>query len=401
MLNVQELDSSLTGLAVKYDKSRTEFGETFIRKANFSPIKDFKLPVVDTIQEVLLDNYNLTDKVAILQSLKSNIGNSLTSIDRRKKIHAVDVKRLNKFEIAIHEKYVLGFSCIVLFFVGAPLGAIIRKGGLGLPIVVGVVLFLTFHFIGIFAKNSAEDGTISAFTASWLSTFITLPIGVYLTYRATTDQGLIDLDPVRLFLQKIFGKKKKEEVVEEEKIEYTLTAEEEALLDARSINQLKEIVKNYKQYDYSDALRYGALDRLDTLGITKENLKVQGFYENTTYNKADKYYADFKKYNKYALINYLVYIVLFAVALFAPQVIGKTPSIVLAYQISQIAFLVIFYVLLILTLISVSRYYKTIGKRKEQTTWLFIFILVFGIPAYLLIHFYYKKIMKESLQMIR
>ncbi|GGG07864.1 hypothetical protein GCM10011344_05550 [Dokdonia pacifica] len=401
MLNVQELDSSLTGLAVKYDKSRTEFGETFIRKANFSPIKDFKLPVIDTIQEVLLDNYNLTDKVAILQSLKSNIGNSLTSIDRRKKIHAVDVKRLNKFEIAIHEKYVLGFSCIVLFFVGAPLGAIIRKGGLGLPIVVGVVLFLTFHFIGIFAKNSAEDGTISAFTASWLSTFITLPIGVYLTYRATTDQGLIDLDPVRLFLQKIFGKKKKEEVVEEEKIEYTLTAEEEALLDARSINQLKEIVKNYKQYDYSDALRYGALDRLDTLGITKENLKVQGFYENTTYNKADKYYADFKKYNKYALINYLVYIVLFAVALFAPQVIGKTPSIVLAYQISQIAFLVIFYVLLILTLISVSRYYKTIGKKKEQTTWLFIFILVFGIPAYLLIHFYYKKIMKESLQMIR
>lgn len=400
MLNVQELDSSLTGLAKKYDKSRTDFGNTFIKKANFKPIKDFKLPLVDTIQEVLLDNYNLTDKVAILQSVKSSIGNSLTSIDRRKKIHAVDVKRLNKFEIAIHEKYVLGFSCIVLFFVGAPLGAIIRKGGLGLPIVVGVVLFLTFHFIGIFAKNSAEDGTISAFTASWLSTFITLPIGVYLTYRATTDQGLIDLDPIRLFLQKIFGKKKKEvEDIIEEKVAYTLTDEETALLDARSINQLKEIVKNYKQYEYSDALRYGALDRLDALGITKENLKVQGFYENTTYTKADKYYADFKKYNKYALINYLVYIVLFAVALFAPHVIGKTPSIVLAYQISQIAFLVIFYVLLILTLISVSRYYTTIGKK--QTTGLFILVVVFGIPAYLLVHFYYKKIMKEDLKMIR
>ncbi|WP_299766447.1 LptF/LptG family permease [uncultured Dokdonia sp.] len=400
MLNVKELDSSLTGLAKKYDKSRTDFGNTFIKKANFKPIKDFKLPLVDTIQEVLLDNYNLTDKVAILQSVKSSIGNSLTSIDRRKKIHAVDVKRLNKFEIAIHEKYVLGFSCIVLFFVGAPLGAIIRKGGLGLPIVVGVVLFLTFHFIGIFAKNSAEDGTISAFTASWLSTFITLPIGVYLTYRATTDQGLIDLDPIRLFLQKIFEKKKKvvEEIVEE-KVAYTLTKEEEAILDARSINQLKEIVKNYKQYEYSDALRYGALDRLDALGITKENLKVQGFYENVTYNKAEKYYTDYKKYNKYTLINYLIYIALFAVAIFTPQLIGKNPAIVLTYQISQIAFLVIFYILFILTLVSISKYYTTIGKK--QTNGLFILFFLLGIPGYLIIYFYFKNRMKEDLGMIR
>ena len=278
MLNVKELDSSLQVLSEKYTKSRTDFGENFVNQSNFTPIKDFKLPEVDTIQEVLLDNYNLSDKVAILQAVKSNINNSITSIDRRKKIHAIDVKRLNKFEIAIHEKYVLGFSCIVLFFVGAPLGAIIRKGGLGLPIVVGVVLFLTFHFIGIFAKNSAEDGTISAFTASWLSTFITLPIGVYLTYRATTDQGLVDFEPIRVFLEKIFGKNKKQEVaVIEEKIEYTLTAEEEALLDARSVNQLKEFIKGFDENEYRIAVKHGALDRLAILGITKENLKSQGF----------------------------------------------------------------------------------------------------------------------------
>ncbi len=278
MLNVTELDSSLQILSEKYSKSRVDFGTTFINKANFTPITDFKLPELDTLQDVLLDNYKLTDRVAILQSVKANINNSLTSIDRRKKIHAIDVKRLNKFEIAIHEKYVLGFSCIVLFFVGAPLGAIIRKGGLGLPIVVGVVLFLTFHFIGIFAKNSAEDGTISAFTASWLSTFITLPIGVYLTYRATTDQGIIDLDPVRLFLQKIFGKKEKEEEeVIEEKVAYTLTEEEEAILDARSVNQLKEFIKSFDENEYREDVKHAALDRLAVLGITKENLKSQGF----------------------------------------------------------------------------------------------------------------------------
>jgi len=143
-----------------------------------------------------------------------------------------------------------------------------------------VVLFLTFHFVGIFAKNSAEDGSISAFHASWLSTYITLPLGIYLTYRATTDQGLVDFDPLRLFFQKLFGKKKKEVIeVVEEKIAYTLTEEEEAILDARSVNQLKELIKSFNEneHDFREAVKYGALDKLAKLGITKENLKSQGF----------------------------------------------------------------------------------------------------------------------------
>ncbi len=281
MLNVTELDSSLQKQSERFMQDRINFGNSFVKKANFTPLKDFRIPVKDSLKEELLDNYKTADRAKILEIAKSNVTNSITSLDTRRTGVAIDVKRLNKFEIALHEKYVLGFSCIVLFFVGAPLGAIIRKGGLGLPIVVGVGLFLTFHFIGIFAKNSAEDGTISAFTASWLSTFITLPIGIYLTYRATTDQGIFDIDGTKQFIQKIFGIKKKEDVeVIEEKIDYTLTQEETELLDARSINQLKDIVKNHKQYGYSDAIRYGALDRLADLGISKENLKVQGFYEN-------------------------------------------------------------------------------------------------------------------------
>ena len=86
MLNVKELDSSLQVLSERYTKSRVDFGTTFINKTNFKPINDFKLPELDTIQEVLLENYNLTDKVAILQAVKSTINNSITSIERRKKI---------------------------------------------------------------------------------------------------------------------------------------------------------------------------------------------------------------------------------------------------------------------------------------------------------------------------
>jgi len=110
---------------------------------------------------------------------------------------------LNKMEMAMHSKYALPFACIILFFVGAPLGAIIRKGGLGLPMVVAIIVFLTYHFIGLFAGNSAEGGSLSPFLGSWLSTIILFPLSVYLTYRATTDQGFVNLDFIAVPLDKL------------------------------------------------------------------------------------------------------------------------------------------------------------------------------------------------------
>ena len=121
-------------------------------------------------------------------------------------------KQLNKYEIALHEKYALAVTCIILFFVGAPLGAIIRKGGMGLPLIVAIVLFLTYHFIGIFAKNSAEDGTLQPYIAAWLSTLIMLPLGVWLTHRATTDQGIFDLDDFGNRIKKLFKKKNNKDI---------------------------------------------------------------------------------------------------------------------------------------------------------------------------------------------
>ncbi|MFO7744003.1 MAG: LptF/LptG family permease [Psychroflexus sp.] len=114
---------------------------------------------------------------------------------------------LNKIEMAMHDKYALPFACVILFFVGAPLGAIIRKGGLGLPMVVAITLFLTYHFIGLFAGNSAEGGSIPPFLGSWLSTIVLFPLSAYLTYRATTDQGFVNLDfittPIENLIKKI------------------------------------------------------------------------------------------------------------------------------------------------------------------------------------------------------
>ena len=75
---------------------------------------------------------------------------------------------------------------------GAPLGTIIRKGGYGLPLVISILLFLAYHFLGIFSKNLAEDSSINPILASWLSTIIMLPFSIYLTYRATNDQSVFN-----------------------------------------------------------------------------------------------------------------------------------------------------------------------------------------------------------------
>jgi lipopolysaccharide export system permease protein len=113
--------------------------------------------------------------------------------------------------LSLHKKFALAFSCIILFFVGAPLGAIIRKGGLGLPMVIAIVLFLAYYFFGVFSSNYAKEGNIHPILGAWLPTMIMLPLSVWLTRRATADRGLTDFGHFIDFLKErlpLFSKKK-------------------------------------------------------------------------------------------------------------------------------------------------------------------------------------------------
>ena len=96
---------------------------------------------------------------------------------------------------------------MILFFIGAPLGALIRKGGLGLPMVFAIVIFMAYHFMNIFAKKLAEEQGMDAVLGAWLSTLVLFPFGVYLTYKATNDIGLFSLNspliPIQKWIQKI------------------------------------------------------------------------------------------------------------------------------------------------------------------------------------------------------
>ncbi len=217
MLNVNGLKNEIDTLSIQVNKDIKNLGVDVDRRIGYEGLnKNMK---IDTIQDPkkdtlgIMSHFNTTQKIQIYLSATSNTEGVVRKINTLEKSVVNRKRALNKYEMSLHDKYALGISCILLFFVGAPLGAIIRKGGMGLPIVIGVVLFLTYHFIGIFAKNSAEEGGIPPFIGSWLSTFIIFPLSIFLTRRATTDRGIFSFDnfiqPIRDFFVKRSSKFKK------------------------------------------------------------------------------------------------------------------------------------------------------------------------------------------------
>jgi len=150
--------------------------------------------------------YPARQRTQLFNVATNSVNSILPQIKSKKNLFKRKKVLLNKIEMSMHSKYALPFACVILFFVGAPLGAIIRKGGLGLPMVIAILVFLTYHFIGLFASNTAEGGGLSPFLGSWLATIILFPLSIYLTYRATTDQGFVNLDFIAVPLEKLVKK---------------------------------------------------------------------------------------------------------------------------------------------------------------------------------------------------
>ena len=103
----------------------------------------------------------------------------------------------------MHRKFTLSFACLIFFFIGAPLGAIVRKGGLGLPVVISVAFFIIYYIIDTTGQKMAREGVWEVWQGMWLSSAVLLPIGIFLTYKAATDSALFNADAYKLFLAKV------------------------------------------------------------------------------------------------------------------------------------------------------------------------------------------------------
>lgn len=139
---------------------------------------------------------NARDNVRII---KESLSSSTTSTTDNTNI-------IRRYLIEYNRKFTLAVSCLVLFFIGAPLGAIIRKGGLGLPVVVSVIFFLIYHIISTVAEKSVKVGNLDPLIGMWMAIIVLTPIGLFLTYKATIDSALFDVDLYKNFYKKLFKK---------------------------------------------------------------------------------------------------------------------------------------------------------------------------------------------------
>ncbi len=162
----------------------------------------------DIFKDSIISLYPEWQQVQVMNSAKNSTTNVLTSVQGKKKEMNKRYEFHRRHILSLHKKFALAFSCIILFFVGAPLGAIIRKGGLGLPMVIAIVLFLIYYFLGVFAENYSKKGNIHPMLGAWLSTLVMLPLGVILTKRATADKGLMSFGRVIDFFKALLPKKK-------------------------------------------------------------------------------------------------------------------------------------------------------------------------------------------------
>nr|WP_255307385.1 LptF/LptG family permease [Muricauda sp. CP2A] len=181
-----------------------------LKKDSIQPINIAKTEVrTDSIKDIddFLGSLQEWQRLQVINNAKNSVSGILNTVIAKKDELQKRYKFYNSHILSLHNKYALAFSCIILFFVGAPLGAIIRKGGLGLPMVIAIVLFLTYYFIGVFAGNYAKEGNIHPAIGAWLSTLIMLPLGISLTRRATADRGLFGFGNIFDRIKSLFKKK--------------------------------------------------------------------------------------------------------------------------------------------------------------------------------------------------
>lgn len=215
MQQVNELTESIDSLETKFKSEKKVYAENFTTTSIANDINYRETQEIEPTSDSVFAYYKNPLKIVgdsifnrhsqVVRAAKNTIKSLQRNLDSKKKTFFINQKRINLHKNSLHEKYTLGFSVFFLFLVGASLGAIIRKGGLGLPMVLAILIFLTYHYIGLFGKNAAEDSSISPFLGSWLSLFVIAPFAIYLTRRASTDKGLIDYDFFIVSLEKVFS----------------------------------------------------------------------------------------------------------------------------------------------------------------------------------------------------
>lgn len=202
--DINDLQRAIDSLEIVVNAATTRSYEPLLKEQIFAQDNSV-LPMPDSmmIDKSMYSNAYVVDSIAPLTTREKNqiLSTARMSAKNSRNMFSFDestakeaLNQLYRSKVEWHRKLSLPVSIMVFFLIGAPLGAIIRKGGLGMPIVISVIFFVIYYIISLTGEKLAKEGNWIAFYGMWLSTFILAPTGMYLTYKATNDSALLDTD---------------------------------------------------------------------------------------------------------------------------------------------------------------------------------------------------------------
>jgi lipopolysaccharide export system permease protein len=213
--DMQQLSHDIDSLSANYEEKQNmgfkEFAGTKIfMERNMAPSyavsRNLDKALPDSVKfnpAAIFDTIPTHLKRDALSKAISNLKDASGFLSMKSESLKINIRFIKRYEVDWHKKLTLPFACIVFFFIGAPLGAIIRKGGLGTPAVISIFFFVIWYVISLSGEKMVEENLISSIAGLWASSYILLPIGIFLTYKASTDSVIMNIDTYLIFFRKI------------------------------------------------------------------------------------------------------------------------------------------------------------------------------------------------------
>lgn len=206
MLNLNQLETAADSLNQLLYRRKELFTKTMLDNQLFTGTRKIKAFLNDTTSKFqpidtvpfnprdVLATLNYGDQINIIQNALMQARSSKNFVTTSKNTLVSRRKIIRRHQIEWHRKFTLSFACFIFFFIGAPLGAIIRKGGLGMPVVVSVLFFLVYHITSMSGEKFVRQDVLDPATGMWLSSAFLLPIGIFLTYKSTNDSSIMNIN---------------------------------------------------------------------------------------------------------------------------------------------------------------------------------------------------------------
>jgi lipopolysaccharide export system permease protein len=195
MLNGSQLLAYIDTMKQEVTKDKTNFYSGL--QSAYLPKTNVYWKSLDTLEikpktENFLSDLGPTERARIYELALNNTRNCKSAADSKQSEIDSEQKSILRFKIEYWRKFSLSFACLLMFFIGAPLGALIRKGGLGMPVVVSIFFFLIYWVLSIIGEKLSKEGTIAPEIGMWFACIFFVPLGFWLTFKATADRGMFD-----------------------------------------------------------------------------------------------------------------------------------------------------------------------------------------------------------------